>query len=385
MNLIVFVYLAMFVPFVAIVGARVLFSLYALELGASAFEVGLLATAMQIVPLLLSYAAGLLQDRFGSRWLLALGALAGGLGALLPYFFHSMPALYAASTLFGVWALLILVLTQALVGMLSPPAELARNFSHYTTLAWGTQLFGPLIAGYAIDLVGHARACLALLPFALLAVTMLVIWGGRLPGGALRTGPPLNLRSVFGNREILRVLAISSAVQLAMELFPFFLPLFGHALGLPASTIGWLMVAAALAGIVLCLLLPRLAARHDEERLLGWSFALSALAFALMPVFHDPTLLAVVCVLFGIGMGAGQPLSAMLMFKRSPTGQPGAGMGLRMMTNSATRVAGPPVLGLLAAGFGLASAPLATAAVLAASAWLLARGGDAGKTAAPLP
>ena len=66
------------------------------------------------------------------------------------------------------------------------------------------------------------------------------------------------------------------------------------------------------------------------------SFALSAMAFALMPAFGTPFLLAVVCVLFGIGMGAGQPLSTMLMFKRSPPGQAGAAMGLRVPSAPAT-------------------------------------------------
>ncbi|MBM3347207.1 MAG: MFS transporter, partial [Betaproteobacteria bacterium] len=261
----------------------------------------------------------------------------------------------------------------ALVGMLSRPDTLARNFSHYTILAWATQVCGPLLAGYAIDSVGHVNACLAILPLVVLSLVMLFVWGGSPPPGGQRGGPLFRARDVFGNRIILRVLALSCAVQLAMELFPFFLPLIGHALALSATTIGWLMATAAASAMVLCLALPPLVERYGEEPLLVWSFALSALAFALMPAFGTPLLLGMVCVLFGIGMGAGQPLSSMLMFKRSPAGQAGAAMGLRVMSNSAIRVFGPPLLGLCAATFGLASAPLVTAAVLAGSAWLLAR------------
>ena len=187
-NLLVFVHLAMAIPFVAIVGARVLFVLYALELGASPFAVGLLATAMQLFPLLLSYAAGVLQDRFGARWLLAAAACCGGLGITLPYFFPGMPALYAACALCGIWSTFVIVLTQTLVGVLSRPGELARNFSHYTVYAWSTQLFGPLLAGYSIDAIGHARTCLVLAPIALVSVAMLVLWGRRLPRGARRVG-----------------------------------------------------------------------------------------------------------------------------------------------------------------------------------------------------
>jgi MFS family permease len=368
-NLLALVHAMMFLPFVAIVGTRVLFSLYALDLGASPIDVGLLNTATQFASLLTSYPAGLLQDRFGARWLLVLTALLGGASLLLPVFQRDMAALYAACTLCGVWSAFVIVLTQTLVGTLSRPGELARNFSHYTVLAWGTQLCGPLIAGYSIDAFGHARACLVFIPIALLALALPAIAGSGLPGGTGRGGSAPKFRAAFANRRIVGVLIASSSVQLAMEMFPFFLPLFGHANGFAASSIGWLMATSAGAGMLLCLVLPRIAARHSEEQLLGWCFMLSAAAFALMPWLHSPALLGTACALFGIGMGAGQPLSAMLMFKHSPAGQAGAGMGLRMVTNSATRVLGPPAMGWLAASAGLASAPLLTAALLAASAW----------------
>lgn len=224
MRILVFVYFSMFVPFVALVGARVLFSLYALDIGASAFQVGMLNASTHLCSLLLSVTAGVLQDRFGARWLLAVAAAAGGVGIALPYFHHSLTALYVASALCGVWSVFNIVLTQTLVGMLSKPAELARNFSHYTIIAWATQIFGALTAGYSIDAIGHAGACLVLAPLALLAIVMLAFWGGGLPGGSRRTGPPLDPRALFTNREVLRVLIASAGVQLAMELFPFFLP-----------------------------------------------------------------------------------------------------------------------------------------------------------------
>ncbi len=361
----------MFVPFVAMTGARVLFVLYALNLGASPFAVGLLATATQIFPLLLSYPAGVLQDRFGARWLLAAAACSGAFGISLPYFFPSMPVIYVACAFCGVWSAFVIVQTQALVGMLSPPGELARNFSHYTLWAWSTQLFGPLIAGYSIDAFGHASTCLVLLPIALLTVLMLAVWGGRLPGGARCAGQAPSLRGALADRQVLRVLAASGAVQLSMELFPFFVPLFGHALALPASTIGWLLGSSSIAAVLVCLLLPRLTARYSEERLLGLCFLGSAFAFSMLPLAPAAAWLAVVCVLFGLGMGGGQALSTMLMYKRATPGQPGAAMGLRMMTNSATRVTGPPLMGFIASLIGFAGAPWTTAAILVGSAWLL--------------
>src|ERR1017187_3826393 len=67
--------------FGSISSARVAFSLYALDLGASASAVGILVAALYVFPLLISWPVGRYSDRVGSRWLLLLGAACGG-GAL---------------------------------------------------------------------------------------------------------------------------------------------------------------------------------------------------------------------------------------------------------------------------------------------------------------
>lgn len=127
-----FVLVTVYLSFTALLAVRMLFTLYALELGASAFEVGLLAAAQQLVPLFLSIGIGTLGDRFGARWLYAGGAAAGGLGLLLPYFFPGLPALFAAAVLCGLWSVCTAVLTLSLVGVLSPPEQLPRKFSNHS-------------------------------------------------------------------------------------------------------------------------------------------------------------------------------------------------------------------------------------------------------------
>ncbi|MHB9098475.1 MAG: MFS transporter, partial [Syntrophales bacterium] len=58
---------------------RVLLALYALQLGAQPFAIGILAATFSVLPMLLSWQVGKLTDRFGSRWPLMFGA-AGGAG-----------------------------------------------------------------------------------------------------------------------------------------------------------------------------------------------------------------------------------------------------------------------------------------------------------------
>ena len=54
----------------AYLGSKVVVSLYALELGASATEVGLLGGLLFLFPLLLSWPIGALADRRGARGIL---------------------------------------------------------------------------------------------------------------------------------------------------------------------------------------------------------------------------------------------------------------------------------------------------------------------------
>ena len=60
-----------------LVGIRILFSLYALELGASALQVGLLAATYQMFSFVIAVPVGAMGDRFGARWPLAISSVLG--------------------------------------------------------------------------------------------------------------------------------------------------------------------------------------------------------------------------------------------------------------------------------------------------------------------
>ena len=65
-------------------GARVLNTLYALELGASPLHIGLLLSTYGVFPLLLAVYAGRLADRYGARIPIISGMAVCTLGVALP-------------------------------------------------------------------------------------------------------------------------------------------------------------------------------------------------------------------------------------------------------------------------------------------------------------
>ena len=129
---------------------RVIITLYALKLGAQPFTVGVLAAMFSVLPTLLSWHVGRFSDRFGSRWLLMVGAAAGALGMLVPYVIPGLPALFVTSVMYGLLSALSAAPLQNLVGLQSKPQDRAKNFSNLSLVVSFTGFAGPLLAGFSI-------------------------------------------------------------------------------------------------------------------------------------------------------------------------------------------------------------------------------------------
>ena len=89
-----FVFILTIFNFVAANAMRMLLTLYALKLGASATVVGILGGLLFLFPLLLSWVVGALVDRKGAVGLLSLGASLACLSLLLIYFSPSIQMFY---------------------------------------------------------------------------------------------------------------------------------------------------------------------------------------------------------------------------------------------------------------------------------------------------
>jgi MFS family permease len=363
--------------FCSINSARVTFSLDALTLGASPTTVGLLVGTFYVFPVLLSWPVGRYSDRVGSRWLLLIGAGFGITAMMIPFFVRDLRALFIAAALMGIAFTLYNVLLPNLVGLLSRPEERVRNFSNSSLVGGFSMVIGPLIAGVAIDLVGHARASLFLVLLSLTVAGIVLIGGARLPGGTPRTGPSGGIKGVLANRDMVRVLATSSIVQVGQDLYQFYIPVHGYAIGLSASAIGGVLSTYAAASFVVRVVMPNLVSRLGDERVLRYSFYFAGFGFLLVPFFDNVWALAVVSFLFGLGIGCGQPITTMLIFSHSPPGRSGETFGLRQTVNNALRVTCPPLFGVVATIFGLPAVFVLSAALMGGGG-VLARPGTVG-------
>ena len=155
------------------------------------------------------------------------------------------------------------------------------------------------------------------------------------------------LLATLGEREVLRLLGISALVQLSFDLFPLFIPIYGRSIGISPSTIGYIVGAVFVAAFGIQLVLARVVRRLGERDILTFSFGVAMCCFLGMPLAAGALSLGAIACVFGIAMGAGHPVTSMLLSSRAPKGRPAETLGFRLSINYTLRFVGPTALGTL--------------------------------------
>jgi predicted MFS family arabinose efflux permease len=242
--------------------------------------------------MLFAVAMGRLSDRIGSRGPMLMGSMTLAASALIPYLWPTLNALYVASTLIGSSFMMYHVAYQNMIGYIGSPEDRPMNFS-MVALGFSISGFtGSMIAGFGIDVLGHAATFAVLAAFPLLPVLVLSLKALRFPPRHSHGTPPEAGRSVMdllrhrGLRPIL--IMASSLLASAWDMFTFAIPIYGSRIGLSASTIGLVLGSFSMATFVIRGLLPAISRRLAAWTLLTVSLATASATFLLFPVLERP-------------------------------------------------------------------------------------------------
>ncbi len=162
----------------------------------------------------------------------------------------------------------------------------------------------------------------------------------------------------------------TNVMKVSWDLYVFYVPIYGHSIGLSASTIGTILGAFAAASFIVRVGLPVLTRRFSVETVLAAAMCIAALLFLPFTfITFVPLLLA---LSFGIGLtlGVSQPLTLNLTYNRSPAGRSGEVTGLRLTINNITHIAVPLAAGSVGALLGIAPVFWTSAGILLASGYL---------------
>jgi MFS family permease len=363
------VFLVVLLNMTAYRGSKVLITLFAIQFDVTQLHIGMLVAMYSVFPVFLGLYAGKLTDRLGVRLPLMAGSIGVALALLMPFLFPGMTALFVSAGLIGASWVFYNVCVQNLVGLLSAPDTRARNFSNYGLVMALGSFFGPMFAGLSIDHFGHARSYLylAFLPL----VTVLVIAFARAIArahGKVRAAEEEAVYSsnLLSNKPLRRTLITSAIVLTGTDLFQFYMPIYGHAVGLSASAIGFVLGTFAIAAFAVRLVMPTLVKQKGADAVLVWALFIGGASYMLFPLFESVLLLSLVAFILGLGMGCSQPVSLMLIYDRAPAGRSGEALGLRLTINNFMHIAVPMIFGSLGTAFGVAPVFFANAAILTA-------------------
>ena len=357
-------------------GSKVAVSLYALELGASAAAVGVLAALFALFPLFLAVPAGRLSDHFGVRLPIVCGTLIMAAGLALPLAMPGMAALFLCPAAVGLGHVFFHVSAHNLVGGLGTQAERTRNFATFSLGISIAAFIGPSAAGFAIELAGYRAAFALLAAVAILPALYAMVHRTLIPERTRHEGDAesKNAFDLLAIPALRRTLIMSGVTLTGIELFSFYLPIYGSAIGLSPSAIGMILSSHAVAGFIVRMVMHRLAQRYTELGVLTGSLFLAALAYLAIPALGDAWLLAAAAFVLGLALGSAQPLTIILTYNQAPVGRSGEALGMRIMANKITQIAVPLAFGGFGAALGAAPVFLATGVFLLGAGCLSLRG-----------
>jgi len=356
--------------------SRVLMSLYAIQLDASPAAIGVLIALFALGPVLLSVHAGKICDRFGTYWPILLGSGGLAMGFLIPWMFPGLNVLYFSAIVIGAALVFINIAIQNLVASHGAAEDRTRNVSLQSLAVALGALFGPLLVGFSIDHRGHVPTFLYL---TLIVAASCVAWvacrrliphSSRAPKAAATGG----VRDLLGQPSLRRVIIMSGLVVAGVDLYTFYLPIYGHSIGLSATMIGVILGAHAIANLVVRSFLPQLVRRWGDERVMTASMVLAGVTFLLFPFAEQVAFLLLISFTLGLVLGVGQPLSLVMTYNRAPAGRTGEALGMRFTVVNVTHMVIPIAAGTIGAAFGVAIVFYANSVLLLGSGYVNYRG-----------
>ncbi len=349
--------------------------LWALALGATPFEIGLVVGARSLLPVLFAIHGGAVMDRLGVRrvmlWLAAACLAMVPAYPLLP----SVPALFALQLLFGLAQGLSWVGAQTQIGRLTAgsPAHAGR-FSFASTV--GT-FVGPLLAGLTWDYLGPYGA------FALVAAWCAALWLSIrfLPAAAddadrpaAPFDPGLLIPRAKDYADAVLLLAAPAVALVVIATFAriaavsvqgSFYPVYLESIGYGGTIIGGLIAASSIVGSLSTLLNGALSRVVRQSTILIGAIGLSVAAISATPFVTSFVALAQLALAFGVGIGLTLPPVLSILSKAAGPSRQGMSVGLRTTANRLASLVVPVGMGIVADAFGMRGAFLAVGAALA--------------------
>ncbi len=159
-----------------------------------------------------------------------------------------LAALFVSATLIGTLYIFYTVSAQHLIGAFGAGHKRTRNYATFSLGVALTALLGPTMTGFLIDSIGHQSTYLVLALLPVGPVVFLLFFARGLPRvaeDAKRSGQ--RTMDLVRNLPLRRAFIAAGIIETGGELYNFYMPIYGHSIGLSASLIGIIIGTYAIA------------------------------------------------------------------------------------------------------------------------------------------
>jgi MFS transporter, DHA1 family, tetracycline resistance protein len=359
---------------------------YATHFGASAFEVGMLATSFSLMQFLFAPLWGRWSDVIGRRPVILIGLLGSAISYLTFGLAQSLTVLFVSRCLGGIAGANIPT-AQAFIADSTTPANRAKGMGMVGAAFGLGFIFGPALGGFLSQWGYQAPALFAAaLSFANF-IAALALLPESLPADR-RTAARRRTRLEAFEQALKRprlptVLLVFFLIVAAFASFESMFALYSEArFGFTSVTIGYLFAAVGvILAVVQGLLVGRVVRRVGEHRLAPAAIALLSVGLMLVSVAASVPSLAAACALIAVGMGFQSPSMLSVISQLSDPADQGTMLGVSQSLGSLARIVGPLWGGFVFDRFGHA-APFVSAAVVMSIACALSLAAFRGYTPA---
>ena len=343
-------------------GMRLATPLLALQQGYSAMAVGVLLALFSVTQVFMAIPAGKFTDRHGLKKPVRFSVLIACAGAALAVVWPIFPVLcIGALTTGGATGITVIALQRHVGRMASDANQLKETFSWLAIGPAVSNFMGPFFAGVLID---HAGAMPAdeggfRAAFIMLTLMPLVAWFWIRKVKEQPVAPVLpehanhRVWDLLKDPMMRRLLLVNWLLSSCWDVHTFVVPVLGHERGLSASVVGSILGSFAVASAAIRVVLPWIARRLQEYRLLSGAMVCASLIFAAYPFFDSAMAMAICSICLGVVLGVVQPMIMSTLHQITPQHRQGEALGLRIMTVNASSVVMPLMFGAAGAVAGV--------------------------------
>ena len=291
--------------FIALLGIGIIvpvMPVFASELGAGGFALGMIVAAFSITRGVLQPVVGNFSDRWGRKIFLATGLFVYGLVGLLIPHATEVPHLIIVRAFHGVGSAMIVPIAMAYMSLLAPAGHEGRYMSYLNIAIFCGVGCGPIIGGLLYDNWGlpsvfYTMACLSFLAFILVILYM----PGQIASDRQTARPLLSsLRSMLGNGRICGILLARYTTMIIMVPSMAFLPLFmSQWQDSSGVQIGIIIACRTLINAVLQIPFGKVADKYNKLLFLLVSSIFLALIILIIPLVDNFAQMAIVYLCLG--------------------------------------------------------------------------------------